>query len=337
MSLLTSDLDNVARCKPTEELPPAPTPNLMGTNPISMVYDVYITKDPTGAQAQAYLIDVPGEMNFEDVNGTRRLRLFQVIPAWYLQNEKKATWGVADGRLPNTMQLGLSYIYIITDDYQINRPHIYHPPDTRVSYPYNLGCEEEDDKDQNADPSRWENIKEALRRFLTNKWVQRIALSFLFGALINWLWQDIVGPAIGACAFTIISRTAIVCANGLPGERILYKANNCSIHTYDSCTGEDKEVTPPPAAGIGLIEIGIGLAIIVGTIIVGAALLGKGKKEKAAAPPPPGAPPQLAAAAPAPRREAAPALPKPSSPGTVGKWFRPYSQSPPETKGGLGK
>jgi hypothetical protein len=291
MALFTSDLNNIARCIPTHETPPVPTPALM-VNPIAMVYDVYVTKDPTGAQSQAYLIDVPGEMNYEDTAGTRRIRLFHVVPAWYLQNEKKATWAVMDGRLPNTMQLGLSYVYIITDDYQINRPHIYHPPDTRVTYPYNLGTEEEDDKDQNADPSRWDNIKEALRRFIHNKWVQRLVLSFLFGALINWLWQDIVGPLVGVCSFMIISRVAITCTDGSPGERVHYRANDCGTYTYDSCTGVTTPGAKPPNAGIGLIEIGIGLAVIVGVIAVGAWALTR-KKEKAPPPaPPPQAPPE---------------------------------------------
>lgn len=266
--ITASDIDNIERAAPTGP----PTLALAPGVDIEVVYDVYITDDPTGTNATAYFIKIPGDMNWEDATGTRVKRLAIVMGSWYLQNEAKATWGISTDATPDTIQEGKAYAHILTDDISLGRPHLYHPPDSGLTYPYNIGCEIEDDENENASSSRWDGIRESLRSFMRNRWVRRITLFGVLAGISAVLFviiMDRVGPIIGACSFEILSRQVITCPDGRQGEIILYRANDCSTHTYNSCTGEDEQTTAPPLAATNILIIG-GVIVLVALGVAGA-------------------------------------------------------------------
>jgi len=241
---------------------------------MSVCYDVEITEDPTGKNPYAYFISTPGDMNFEDATGTRLLRLPYVMGTWYLQNEAKATMGILSSKVPDSMSIGKAYLDILTDDPDLGRPHLYHAPDSRLAYPYNIGCEIEDDRDQNNDSTKWCPLLapgipgcRSVRRLTWSNVIKAITLFGVLGYLFTLFWKDTVGPLSGSCSFEVISRQSITCPDGKAGEILLYRANDCSTHTYNSCTGEDQQKSEPPKAaqnallilgGIGIFLISIG-------------------------------------------------------------------------------
>jgi hypothetical protein len=271
--ILKSDLTHMERLMPTVEVttPVIPTPSAV------VVYDVEITDDITGTNPSAYAITIPGEMNYDDVSMTRKKRLAFVMGMWYIQSELNATILIAQDVLPNTMQSGVSYGIVLTDDLQLGRPHLYHPADTRYTYPYNIGSEIEDDKEKNNKPSRWDNIKETLRKLWNAKWLKTMVL---LGMLFVIILLIVIGPIFRSCQPGIVagSITTVTCTDGTQCEQFLYLGADCITYTYYCCTGELKGGTTPPGGLPEILPWVVGGGIAIGIIALLGILLSKKKQ-----------------------------------------------------------
>ena len=271
-----SDLTHMQRLWPTVEVTTAaPTPAIV------VVYDVEVTDDPTGTNASAYAIVIPGEMNYDDVSMTRKKRLAFVMGMWYIQNEPGATLCIAQDLLPNTMQAGVNYGIVLTDDHELGRPHLYHPKDTRYSYPYNVGTEVEDDESKNNKPSKWDNIKQTLRRLFNSKWTK---LMTLLGMLFVIIILIMIGPILRSCQPGIVagSIVTVTCPDGSQCEQFLYLGSDCVTYTYYCCTGEMKPGTTPPGGLPEILPWIVGGGIAIGILV----LLGLALSKKKQAPQP---------------------------------------------------
>jgi len=232
-----SDITHMERLRPTVEVisPLVPTPAVV------VVYDVEVTDDPTGTNPYAYAIVIPGEMNYDDASMTRKKRLAFVMGMWYLQNELQATLLIQQDLIPNTMQAGKSYGIALTQDYELDpplgRPHLYHPKDTRYSYPYNIGTEVEDDESKNNKPSKWDNIKQALRKLWNAK--LGTALMRLLGMLFVIVLIYLIGPILKSCQPGIVagSIVTVTCVDGTKCENFLYLGADCVTYIWHCCTG----------------------------------------------------------------------------------------------------
>jgi len=274
-----SDLTHMQRLNPTKEVT---TPLSSGFDTV-VVYDVEITDDPTGTNTSAYAITIPGEMNYDDVSKTRKKRLAFVMGMWYIQNEKRATVLIQQDLLPNTMQANKNYAITLTEDHELGRPHLYHPADTRYTYPYNVGSEIEDDREKNNKPSKWDNIKQTLRNLFNAKWTK---IMTLLGMLFVIIILVLLGPILGACLPGVVSGsvTTVTCPDGSQCEQFLYLGADCVTYTYYCCTGEMKGGTGPPAGLPNILPWAIGGGLVLILAIGGLYLLTRRKEKMGGAP-----------------------------------------------------
>jgi hypothetical protein len=245
--------------------------------PINVVYDVEITQDPDGNTAYAILI--PGDMNWDDSFRTRIKRLHFVMGAWCVQNQAEVRLLIPNDVMINSMRAGVDYMIAITDDATLGRAHLYHPADSRYTYPYNIGCEIEDDREKNAKPSRWDGIKETLRRLFRARWTKTmILLGMTFVIIVLWM----IGPILRSCMPGIVAGSVhtVQCSDGTTCESFLYLGADCITYSYDCCTGELKQQTGGPGGLPDVLPWVVGGAVGIGLLILAGYLLSRRRKRE---------------------------------------------------------
>ena len=282
-------------------------------------YSARITKDPTGTNPFMIIIELLPGKNGGDPD--RLLSLPFLLGMDYAALFPQATFAFREADVPDTMRaLNRDWHTVFTEDarisdlqrralvFDVGAKNFYHPPNKALSYPRFMGCGFNDDKIQNL-KSRRIPSPERLRSILRSRWLRAgIGAGLLAGAAF-FIGNAIVGVVnsvgrlIGSCEFKIISSKEITCDDGSKGELILYQAPNCSIRTFNTCTGEGGEETPPPAGPQNLLILaGIGAVALLalGTIAYAAT---RPRREEPSTPQDLGAPRAPASTAPLPTSE----------------------------------
>jgi hypothetical protein len=274
-------------------------------------------------------------MNFEDGSGTRLRRILFTYVLFLYGNQHDTTdpsklWlrtalMIPEPRIPDTARVpGGEFVADGFFDQQLNRFHVFHPPFTGFTYPFDLGSPVEDDswqheKNQDVKKRSWlQRLKDWIKRNpgttsgIGATIVGTVAF-LLRGAMWYFLLEQvcrIITPASCSKAECVQPGPVRTCpGGGTCQDCAVFRYPDGSTASIECCTGTAKPTSPPPKGPLDpatLTGIGV-LVVIVAGAIIAVSLVSARRPTAPAAAAPAGPPPAMMP----PTRTAIPALPPP--------------------------